>query len=73
MAGTTLRPGASGVTLDGTIMSLDPEGHLVVGSSTIVPNGEDAGSYSTVTFAGEKSSKASRSITNSRVEEFQLI
>ena len=73
VAGTTLRPGASGVTLDGTIVPLDTEGDLVVRSSTILPNGEDAGFYSTITIAGEKSSNASRSIMNSRVKEFQLI
>ena len=35
LGGTTLHPGNSGVTLDGTLVSLDTASHLIVGSKTM--------------------------------------
>ena len=43
VAGTRLRPGVSGVTLDGTVVCLDKAGQLVVGSRTLSLTGESAG------------------------------
>ena len=43
VAGTTLHPGVPGVTLDGTAVSLDTAGHLVVGSKTMTFAVESAG------------------------------
>ena len=42
VADTTLRPGASDVTLDGTVVSLDTAGQLVVGSKTVPLTSESA-------------------------------
>lgn len=39
LAGTTLHPGHPGVTLDGTSISLDTAGQLIVGSETITLTG----------------------------------
>lgn len=44
MAGTTLTPGAAGITIDGTLVSLNTAAQLVVGSKTIPLEGESAGS-----------------------------
>ena len=43
VAGTTLHPGVPGVTLDGTAVSLDTAGHLIVGSKTMTLAVESAG------------------------------
>ncbi len=43
VAGTTLHPGVPGVTLDGTVVSLDSSGQLIFGSKTITLPGESAG------------------------------
>ena len=41
VAGITLRPGASGITLSGTLISLDTASQLIVGSKTItLPSGD---------------------------------
>lgn len=50
VAGTTLTPGAPGITLDGTLLSLDTASELIVGSKT-VPLGS-ASPNSTVTAIG---------------------
>lgn len=42
-AGTTLRPGASGVTINDTLVSLNTAGQLVLGSTTVTLQSKDTG------------------------------
>ena len=44
MAGTTLTPGAAGFTINGTLVSLNTDAQLVIGSKTIRLQSEDTGS-----------------------------
>ena len=43
IAGTTLRPGDAGVSVDGTLLSLEPAGRFVVGSKTQTFESESIG------------------------------
>ena len=52
IAGNTLNPGAPGTTIDGTILSLNTAGQLVVGSKTI-PFGSKAPETMTTNIAGQ--------------------
>ena len=67
VAGTTLHPGNPGITLDGTAVSLDTAGHLVVGSKTMTVTVESAGLGEQIlgAFGDDPASDASDPITTS--------
>ena len=67
VAGTTLHPGDPGVTLDGTAVSLDTAGHLVVGSKTTTLAIESAGLGEQIlrAFGDDPASDASDPMTTS--------
>ena len=52
VAGSTLSPGAPGVDLGGTLVSLDAAGELVVGSKTIALDGSSGGGLGGLKMAG---------------------
>ena len=60
--GTTLRPGMSAITVDGTPVLLDPAGHLLIGSKTILLKTESAQPLVT-TIAGQVITAAANTIT----------
>ena len=53
-AGTTLLPGGRGVTVSGTPVSLNPEGTLVVGTSTLVLPSLGTGTAAAKVFEGQQ-------------------
>ena len=62
VADTTLRPGVSAITVDGTPVALDPAGHLLVGSKTILLKTASAQPLVT-TIAGQVITAAANAVT----------